>query len=427
MGSDELTVDWSRCVYVTGRIGDDLVAKLAPEILKLRQAGDSPITVAINSPGGSVSAMDALLSLITGPDQDGRRCVAITIVTNEAFSAAASMLAFGSYSIALPHTSILLHDLRYGGLQDVTPDKAKNAARQLQSANESFALRLANVVFKRLTWLYIDVRSDFSRLRQDNETYKRYAEVIKSCSVAPTDTVDIDIAALAAKIHRHLTGPNRKLLDQAVEQLSNWAAAMNAARFTPMYAQEDGAAGLLDGARNLYRALQRENDASPAFGSDQKAEDLRLFLLLAMAQLVSGRGSTVAALENAVADLALMDSINDPSHTDTASRLMLRHQSAFFKPAAMTILAGEDSAAKQAVMTEVRPYVKVLWHLCVLLCRELVTGDHTLNPVEALMFGLVDEVPGDTTIESRRQFRVKMEQQSAKKKHVPRRLRKRIV
>lgn len=413
METEDLTIDWNRCIHVTGRIDDELLKRLTPQILKLRQESNSPITVAIDSFGGSVAVIDSILGLVTGPDQNGLQCIGITVVTNEAFSAAAGLLTFGDYAVALPHSSILLHDLRYGGMEDVTPDKAKNAARQLQSANESFALRLANVVFRRLTWVYIDVGGTFPELRKDNKTYERYKAAIDTCGVIPTNDVEIDVAALAATMHRHLSFENRKLLDAAVLNLKSWATAMNAAKSIPMYKDPDGTVGLLDGALNLYKVLKPDHAKAPPFGADLRAEDIRLFIVVAMAQFASSKGDTGGVFERTYADFSLMQSINDKSHMHTASRLMLRHSAAFFSFDAQRVLDGDDEVAKRAVMSQVQPYVKVLWHLCVLLCKELVTGDHTLKPVEAIVLGLIDEVPGDSTIESRRQFKLKMMAQRA--------------
>ena len=133
---DYFTINWDRAIYLSGSIDDDLVTRLTPEILRLRHGNDAPITVGIDSVGGSVASMDAIRGLLEGPDQDGNTGRVIGVVTNAAFSAAASFLAFCDYSIALPHSEILFHDVRYGGIRDVTPDKAKTAAQQLQSANE---------------------------------------------------------------------------------------------------------------------------------------------------------------------------------------------------------------------------------------------------------------------------------------------------
>jgi ATP-dependent protease ClpP protease subunit len=106
----------------------------------MRQEGNDPITVGINSPGGSLSSLEVLLGLISEPDQNGQVCRAVTVSLNHGYSAAANLLASGAYSIALPHSEILFHDVRFGGMEDVTPGKARVAASSFKDAMKSFRL-----------------------------------------------------------------------------------------------------------------------------------------------------------------------------------------------------------------------------------------------------------------------------------------------
>lgn len=48
-----LTIDWNRCIHVNGTIDEELLSRVTPKILSLRQESNDPITVDINSPGGS--------------------------------------------------------------------------------------------------------------------------------------------------------------------------------------------------------------------------------------------------------------------------------------------------------------------------------------------------------------------------------------
>lgn len=77
-----------RALYLTGEITADMVDRLTPRVHELREILD-PITVYINSPGGEVAAADRLRNLIQMPDQDGITRRLITVVTDEAASAAA--------------------------------------------------------------------------------------------------------------------------------------------------------------------------------------------------------------------------------------------------------------------------------------------------------------------------------------------------
>ena len=153
------TINWARCIHVDGPLDEAMVVRLAPQILAFRQQSSEPITVAINSIGGSLAVMDALIGLIRGPNQDGQGCSMVTVAVHKAYSAAATLLAMGDYAVALPHADLLVHDVRYGGIDDVTPSRALVVAKQLQTSNESRSLALANAMFARWMWNYLDRKS----------------------------------------------------------------------------------------------------------------------------------------------------------------------------------------------------------------------------------------------------------------------------
>ena len=152
-----LQLNWNRAIHIDTTIDETLLKTLTPRILKLKQESTDPITIGIDSPGGSISAMQSLLALLRAPDQDGNRIEIYTVSTNRAYSAAASMLAFGDYSVAFPHSQILYHDVRYSGVEDLTPSKALRTARELEKGNVEFSLKLANHVRRRLLWVYLDL------------------------------------------------------------------------------------------------------------------------------------------------------------------------------------------------------------------------------------------------------------------------------
>lgn len=123
-----LQLNWNRAIHIDTTIDDTLIKTLTPIIMKLKQENTKPITIGIDSPGGSIAAMQSLLGLLQTPDQDGNRIAIYTVSTNRTYSAAASLLAFGDYAVAFPHSKILYHDLRYSGIEDLTPSKALRTA-----------------------------------------------------------------------------------------------------------------------------------------------------------------------------------------------------------------------------------------------------------------------------------------------------------
>lgn len=411
----ELTINWDRCVQVDDVINDSLVRKLTPQILAFRQASNDPITVAINSPGGSLAAMDVLLGLLKGPNQDDIGCSVITVATHKAYSAAASLLAYGDYAIALPHSEVLFHDVRYGEMEDVTPDKAMKAARRLQSANEGFSLRLANHVFKRLMWNYIDLKLTFDSVsKKIPKKVQEYKDALQPCGLTLLPSVIFDPAMYASGIFSHLTRQNGSLIDRSMGHLGRWGAAMAVAASTPMYATAEGESGFLEGALKLYRAMHDGKPEDDKFGSAKNADALRLFLTLTLARLAGNTDQRFdSTLEQGLSDYRLVNSMNDPKHKFTAKKLMLRHKAIFFSEDAATTLDGGDVSAKEQVLEAAAPLVTVMWHFCVLMCRELFNGEHNLSPKEAQIMGLVDEVPGMHIVGSIRQFRVEKKNQNA--------------
>ena len=92
--------NFARSLFLTGKITQEAAYALSPRIKELRAASGDPITLYIDSPGGSSAVAEGIRFLIKAPDQDGRRCRLITVAIGTAASAAADLLALGDYAIA---------------------------------------------------------------------------------------------------------------------------------------------------------------------------------------------------------------------------------------------------------------------------------------------------------------------------------------
>src|SRR6185295_18969919 len=101
-----------RAIYVQGDIDEKLFHALTPQILRLKEDTSRPITVFIDSPGGSILIAARLLSLLRAVVH-GRDCPEIvTVATGDACSAAAAILAQGDYVMAFRHARLLFHGTR---------------------------------------------------------------------------------------------------------------------------------------------------------------------------------------------------------------------------------------------------------------------------------------------------------------------------
>ncbi|MBK7136050.1 MAG: ATP-dependent Clp protease proteolytic subunit [Rhodocyclales bacterium] len=410
MSTDELrtlTTDWQRSIVIDTTIDDALIKKLSPQILQLRQASTDPITVGIDSYGGSLSSLETLLGLLTGPTQTARSGQIITVATHRAYSSAANLLAFGSYAVALRHSEILFHDVRYGGMEDVTPEKARDAARSLQDANDSFSLRLAHKVIPRLVWAYIDLRPQFAEVQRDfAKRHSGYSKLVAAYA-PPVDGYEcFDLPSFATTLWRNLSRRNDSLISNVMNRLAQWIHLTSISRTLPTYRPKGSRIpGMLDGGRYLHKLFKGKPEHF------QQCEDsLKLFFSLFISDVSSSKADTVdpdAALERALREHAVLQSLNDPKHVSYATDLMERHSSVFFGGVNTKELEDQSEQEREKLREKAAPHARLLWHFCVLLCRELFEGEHVLSPRDAQLLGLVDEVAGGGTVQSRREWKAK--------------------
>lgn len=400
------TANWNRAIFIDDVIDDDLVRELGPTILRLRQESNDPITVGINSPGGSLDSLDILLGLLTGPTLSGARGKIITVVTNNAYSAAANFLAFGDYSIALRHAKILYHDVRYSGMDDVTPAKALMAAKSLKDANDNFSLRLADKIVGRLVWIYMDLSPKFEETNKKYpRTHKRYEESLSSYGKVDGG-FNFDMASFATCLFAKLSRENDQLIDKVMNRLSQWIALTTLATGMPSYREKGSRrSGLLDGVKVLHQLFNGEQEDFKSSEADLK---LLLTLLMGeMAQKSSSNRSFQGSLEEATRNFVLMQSMNDEKHGKAAMRLMLQNSVLFRGEMSKEEFDGKTRQEKEAIFTKAIPTAQLFWLFCALLCRELFEGEHILKPNDAQLLGLVNEVAGGGEVESPREYSVR--------------------
>lgn len=403
----DMSINWDRAIHLDDVINEQLVRRLIPTILKLRQESNDPITVAINSPGGSLTSLETILGLLQGPTQFNKTGSIVTVVTNKAYSAAANLLALGNYSVALLHSNILFHDVRFGEMEDVTPSKALNAAKSLQDENDRFALKLANQVIRRLVWVYLDLSSTLENSEQEYpELYKIFKSLIPDLPPAENGASTIEIVGFAATLHSKLSLSNRSLINGVMTRLGKWIHLTRLVASYPTYrAKGSRKAGLLDGVRQLHLQLGMLAELP----SSTEAE-LKLMITLMVAELSNSNSSFGSTIEEATRNFNLITSMSDKNHVRSAIRMMIRHQSTFFD--LDVDMASLTEEKRKAAIQAGLPHAQLFWLFCVSLCHELFEGDHILTPQDCQLLGLVDEVAGGGPVESRREFEMSKEQQA---------------
>lgn len=414
-----LTLNWKRAVHINKSINDTLLKELTPVILQMKQESPDPITVGIDSPGGNISAMESLLSLLKCPDQDGKTVEIYTVATNRAYSAAASFLAFGDYSVAFPKSNILYHDIRYSDIDDVTSSKALDAARQLERSNAAFSLKLANRIQKRLLWVYLDLRPRFSKIR---ERWKTYIEPYDKAfsELHPKDQPQIvDVVGLSLALYEKLSNPNDKEIAlRALELLASWIQIERIEqRFSK--AELGNEADPVKGINNLIDVIKKmdleqvpvSQTPESTTGSDldeNVLKDIRLLLEVFARRLAIDKNKNISGgwLDMVIEDFSFMKDIKSPSHIEATTSMMVNNAGVFFdKDTVDKIRSAKNEEEKNKILAPFYPQVQLFWYYIVLICKCLCRGDHFLNPYDAQLLGLVDQVLGGGPIQSRREWR----------------------
>ena len=156
-----------RSIYISGKIDDAQVNRLAPQIIKLRHGSNDPITVYINSNGGLTASADIIWGLLKTKDVDGNSPRVITVAVGSAKSAAADLLTFGDYAYACQNASVLFHGSRVGTPDIVTAEESYSLGASLGATNETIALKLANASVQRLVIQYACLKDDFDKIRKE--------------------------------------------------------------------------------------------------------------------------------------------------------------------------------------------------------------------------------------------------------------------
>jgi len=365
-----------RAVHVLALINADLLARLTPQITALRAGGSLPITVYIDSPGGSTFYADALVTLLRAPDHEGRYRQLTTVVTHRAASAAADLLISGDYAIAFPDALVHYHGTR-SSADGVTLEAAHQIAGHLQSANERFALRLARRIISRLLFLLTVHRSEID-----------------------TNPQGVDLASPVAVFVELLA---RKLgeLDPTYAQLVRDSRSM----------QLETAA--LVGA--VIAKISTEAEQPPE--TPQAEAQVRLVKALLDYELARTDRPTNWTLQNGGFDelrqhfLQLADFLvgEHNQHRDRLVRdygtfMLSKEELAEFRT-----LPSDTDAAKW-LDEKAGPRMAELWYFVLCLCRRLQRGENPFDATAAYWLGMIDEVLGSGLPCSRQIFESRVTQ-----------------
>jgi ATP-dependent protease ClpP protease subunit len=348
-----------RAIFVQGEIDLALLQRLTPEILLLQHKSREPITAYINSPGGAVEYMFALLRLLRTPTQDGDRpCHLITVVTTRAASAAADLLTYGSYSLAYPDSIVLFHGVRFSSVQQLTAERSSLFAQVLRRNNENSAMDLAREIEYRFMFRFITSRPRFDGIRQKENS---------------PDMSDFD--CFVHLISQNISSSARSVLQTAQKRHARYNA-------------------LVQTVANRTRTISKNKTAL-----EIEAAQIRAILAFEVMQNKEEPewSFQTEGVHRLTDDFLLFHEYQAIAQSEPFKRWC--SQIGFFlvdeKERYEINQIGDRQAEQNAWTEKVGPELQPVWTFFVALCHSLQQGENELTAQDAYWLGLIDEVIGD--------------------------------
>jgi ATP-dependent protease ClpP protease subunit len=364
--------DPSRGIYVLGLIDQFLVERLTPAIVSLCDKNREPITVYIDSRGGSVASAETILRLLQSTDQDGApACRIITVVTGHAASAAADLLSSGDYAIAHSESTILYHGVRTSLNDPLTMEIASVLTETLKLSNGRYAMTLARKSEIRFMFRFFALRPQFAEHR---------AKVGK-----PEYT---DIQCFLGMVEEKLSHKAEEIVKQAWQRYERYNALLDHVFMIGARSKKDIFAGGASAAQMesaMLRAIiqfelrNHKNDPTWSF---------------------SNRG-----LLRVNDDFFLLQEYLLTVFSDQFRQLCERWSKFVLTSAEakeLEELPEEERTKKK--LAKLRPHFQPAWSFLVALCHALQEGENELSALDAFWLGLIDEVLGHRDLPLTRYF-----------------------
>lgn len=364
----------SRAIQIDGVLDDLMLSRLTPQIINLQYLDRSPITVYIlNSPGGQVEIMQAILRALRMTDEDAHPpCHIITVVTAKAQSAAADLLSAGDYCIAYPNATVLYHGVRMQSilpvLQPFTAERTSLLAHFLRLTNDSYAMDLARKAEHRFLLRFVLMRPEFVKFRDANPQ--------KNLS---------DFDCFLGLLSDKLSSKAKLVLKKAQERYARYAPLLN---------------------KLITRANKQEGPELPAA---IEADRIRAIIDFELAQNKSNVSWTFkegGGLSKLVEDFYLI-----AEYIETQQSQRLKHwclglgRMSLSKEDKEELDKIPDEETRNAKLIEkVQPPTQPVLTFFIALCHALQEEDNELTATDAYWFGLVDEVWGNSDLFNGRLF-----------------------
>jgi ATP-dependent protease ClpP protease subunit len=355
-----------RAVFIQGEINQQLVDRLTPAILHLQGGNRLPITVYIDSPGGSVSDAKTILRLLRAPCQDHLPpCQIITVAASRAGSAAADLLSSGDYATALPGSTILYHGIRRFPDSPLTVEYTSVFTDYLRMVNDVFATELADRVERRFMFRFLLLQTE-----------------IKTTETIVKNAQDRGVDHVLTLMSERLSGTAKALFQNAISRRTKYELLLkavsektpNAGGKTPAEVEADQIKAIVDFELDTNRGNSQW--AFQSGGLRQLNDDF--FLLYE--RLADPQGERLRRFCATLGAVALSPTENQE------------------------IEALPKAEREEAMIGKVGPRLEPLRTFFVALCHSLQRGENELTARDAYWLGLIDEVIGAQDLPSLRNF-----------------------
>ncbi|MCX6902575.1 MAG: ATP-dependent Clp protease proteolytic subunit [Verrucomicrobia bacterium] len=359
-GSELRKLDWRRpnhlrAIEVFGEFTDDLGSKVLSEINVFRSQSTEPITVFINSNGGSALVLKYINGFLDCQDLDGRFCRTVTVASGTAASAGAILLAFGDYAYAYEHSYIHFHGVRTSELPERFED-AMLLLGELDKTQREVVNKLSRAIIGRVIYRYQKLKHKFHCRRKD---VKDRQLIELRCFI---DTIRPELSTRA----RQLVERTYKCVEEArsLTQKILPKAKPGQAR-SPVRSDAKVLVGVIQHDIAEYEKKKRfwridERGISKIFSDYLTVRDY---------QIGEHWGSMTGLMRSFGEDF------------------MSREQCEQFRKL-------DSKEGSRFLVKTVAPKIEPLWYYTVSLCKSLFGGENRLTPADAYWMGIIDEVIG---------------------------------
>ena len=387
----EKMIDPERAIFVQGDLDEALVSTLTPKIIALRKNPRKPITVFIDSTGGSMGVYKTILGLLKTPDQMGRTCLINTVVTGRACSAAAHLLASGDYIISCPNTYIHFHGI-LTHVEEITAEQAGKLQDELLSFDKSTATSLAATVFNRMLLNYQSLKDQMPFMREALKKRLKIYDTLKGDGT-------IDVPAFVYYLFNKVKGPYKDLLVDCIHKTTRMCSLVK-----KFHRLEDNRRNLPPMVRAALKKFEKKEDGP------NLEDDLSLFNVLLAGKIEEDPHWSLTA-ENLDAPGQDFLQLNAMAYfQDEALDWVFRLADSFIPSKDFEYLMehcckdpGDPKIQEKCDKITSQAYEKIepLWSFSLTLCRELTAGEPPIPPEDAWWLGLIDEVLGSPSLTRR--------------------------